>query len=161
MSRTSATFLAVVFCLIFALAEESPAQSPVVTPAHPTKFKKRDISGGSNTGVGIVTQKPQTRRVITINFTSVTPLRVWTNLEGKGMQARLLAFSAPAEGKQGPVEVIRDGKVRFLLDKASKPTDFALDQLSATDQTYIKNLAAAAAKVEPAKVSTTTEPAGE
>ncbi len=161
MSRAFAIILIALFGPISGIPEQANAQSPVVTPANPTNFKKREISGGSSTGVGIVSQKAQTKKVITINFTSVTPLRVWTNLEGKGMQARLLAFSAPEEGTKGPVEVIRDGKVRFLLEKATKPSDYVLNQLSETDQTYIKNLAEAAAKVEPAKVSTTAEPVNE
>jgi len=156
-----AIVLVAVFASMSVLPEKTRAQSPVVTPAHPKKFKTRDISGGSSTGVGIVSQQPQSKRVITVNFTAVTPLRVWTNLEGRGMQARLLAFSAPQEGETGPVEVIRDGKVRFLLEKAIKPTDYALDQLSGPDQTYIKNLAEAARRQQPTEVKTTTEPVSE
>lgn len=139
---------------------ESDAQTPI-TPAHPTEFKTRDISGGSSTGVGIVARKPQPKQTITIEFTAVTPVRVWTNESGQAMTARLLAFSAPKEGEKGPVEVIRDGKIRFLLANTSKPIDYALAMLSETDRTYIQKLADAARHEEPKAVKTKTEPVKE
>ena len=143
--------------LCFAMAPSLLAQIPV-TPATPTEFKKRSINGGSSTGVGIVTRQPQKVQTITLHFTAVTPIRVWTNTEGKAMQARLLAWSAPKEGEKGPVEVIRKGKIRFLLQKTSKPIDYDLAKLSETDRTYIQKLADAARHEEPKEVKTKTEP---
>lgn len=143
--------------LFFATASSAFAQIPV-TPATPTEFKTRSLNGGSNTGVGIVTRQPQKAQTITLHFTAVTPIRVWTNTEGKAMQARLLAWSAPKEGEKGPVEVIRKGQVRFLLQKTSKPIDYDLAKLSETDRTYIQKLADAARHEDPKEVKTKTEP---
>ncbi len=136
------------------------AQTPV-TPANPTDFQKRDISGGSSSGVGIVSGQQAPAKTVTVHFTAVTPLRVWTNTEGKAMMARLLAYSAPEEGKTGPVAVIREGKVRFLLEKTTKPIDYELEKLSDTDRSYIQKLADAARHEDPKDVKTTTEPVEE
>lgn len=149
-------------CLLAVVMIASPvlAQTPV-TPANPTDFSKREISGGSNAGVGIVSGQPTQPKTITIHFTAVTPLRVWTNTEGKAMMARLLAYSAPEEGETGPVEVIREGNVRFLLEKTTKPIDYRLEKLSDTDRAYIQKLANAARHEAPKEVKTTTEPVEE
>jgi hypothetical protein len=146
--------------LSFAIAPSLKAQIPV-TPATPTEFKTRGISGGSNSGVGVVTRQPQQAKTITYHFTAVTPIRVWTNTEGKAMQARLLAWSAPKEGEKGPVEVIRQGRVRFLLEKTVKPIDYDLVKLSETDRTYIQKLADAARHENPKEVKTETKPVEE
>ena len=143
-----------------ATAPQMAAQSPVI-PATPREFETRGVNGGSNAGVGIISRQPQQKQTITLHFTAVTPIRVWTNNEGKAMQARLLAWSAPKEGETGPVEVIRKGKVRFLLQKTSKPIDYELAKLSETDRTYIQKLADAARHEDPKEVKTTTEPVEE
>lgn len=149
--------LILVLCLGLSIASPLHAQIPV-TPATPTEFKSRNISGGSNSGVGIVTRQPQKKQTITYHFTAVTPIRVWTNTEGKAMQARLLAWSAPKEGETGPVEVIRQGKVRFLVEKSTKPINYDLSKLSETDRTYIQKLADTARHEDPKEVKTKTEP---
>ena len=154
------TFPLLLLALSFATAPSLVAQIPV-TPATPTEFKTRNLNGGSSTGVGIVTRQPQQKKTITYHFTAVTPIRVWTNTEGKAMQARLLAWSAPKEGAKGPVEVIREGKVRFLLEKTTKPIDYLLIKLSETDRTYIQKLADAARHEPPKEVKTKTEPVEE
>lgn len=154
-------FFLLLFASICTLAVSAQAQSPAVTPANPSDFTRRDLSGGSTSGVGIVARQPQTKQTITIQFTAVTPVRIWTNLEGKAMEARLLAFSAPKEGEKGPVEVIRQGKVRFLLANTSKPTDYELAKLSEIDRTYIQKLADAARHEDPKEVKTKVEPVKE
>ena len=154
-------FSALLFACVFALVPGTRAQSSPVTPANPNGFTQRDLSGGSTSGVGIVAREPQVKQTITIQFTAVTPVRIWTNLEGKAMEARLLAFSAPKEGEKGPVEVIRKGKVRFLLANTSKPTDYDLAKLSEIDRTYIQKLADAARHEDPKEVKTKVEPVKE
>ncbi len=65
------------------------------------------------------------------------------------MEARLLAFSAPAAGESGPVEVIREGKVRFLVTGRKEPVEYPLVQLGEAERKKIEALAAVAAKGPP------------
>ena len=91
---------------------------------------------------------PQSRTVV-VQYIAVTPVEAWANLEGKTMEARLLAFSAPAAGETGPVEIIREGKVRFLVSGRKEPVDFPLDQLGEAERTKIHAIAKTAAKGPP------------
>jgi hypothetical protein len=119
-------------------------------PPNPGKVTKRNLSesggAGSSTGASAVT--PQSRTVV-VQYIAVTPVEAWANTEGKTMQARLLAFSGPAPGETGPVEIIREGKVRFLLSGGKAPIDYPLDQLGEVERTKIQALAAVAAKGPP------------
>ena len=122
----------------------------VVVPANPNKFTKRSLSenGGSSAGVSggtVAATKP-----VVVQYVAVTPVQPWVNLEGKTMEARLLAFSAPESGQTGPVEIIREGRVRFLVTGKKQPIDYPLDQLGETEQAKIEALAAVAAKGPPA-----------
>jgi hypothetical protein len=65
------------------------------------------------------------------------------------MEARLLAFSAPAAGEPGPVEVIRGGMVRFLVTGRKEPVDYPLVRLGEAERKKIESLAAVAAKGPP------------
>ncbi len=120
-------------------------------PSTPGEFLKRKLgeSGSGSTGTASTGVKPAAPKTIVIHYVSVSPLRQWSNTEGKTMMARLLAFSAPKEGEQGPVEVIREGKVRFLLNGGKEPIDYPLSNLSRIDQTEIKRIAEAARGREP------------
>ena len=126
------------------------ASAQVVVPANPNQFTKRNLSenGGSSAGVSggtIAATKP-----VVVQYVAVTPVQPWVNLEGKIMEARLLAFSAPEPGQMGPVEIIREGRVRFLVTGKKQPIDYPLDQLGETEQAKIKALATVAAKGPPA-----------
>lgn len=126
----------------------SPAQ---VVPANPNQFTKRNLGenggAGSSTGASAVT--PQSRTVV-VQHIAVTPVQAWVSAAGKTMEARLLAFSAPEPGEAGPVEIIRDGKVRFLVTGRKEPVDFPLAGLDEKEQAKIKALAEVAAKGPPA-----------
>ena len=141
--------------LAFFTAGEAAAQVFVPTPGNPTKFEKRGTNGGSSVGASMRKREPAKKQVIT--FTAVSPQRVWTNTDGKGIMARLLAFSAPENPNEGPTEIIRKGKVRLLLEKAKAPIDYSLNKLSQPDQLFVKSIAQAASKRPPAK----TKPAEE
>ncbi|MCB1232232.1 MAG: hypothetical protein KDN19_18420 [Verrucomicrobiae bacterium] len=127
------------------------ANAQLTLPPNPNQVSKRKLgeSGGASTGTATVGVKPAGPKTIVINYVAVSPLRQWTNTEGKQMLARLLAFSAPKEGEDGPVEVIREGKVRFLLTGGKEPIDYPLTNLSQTDQIEIKSIAQAAAGGPP------------
>ena len=132
--------------LSLVLASSAVAQLSV--PSTPTQFQKRNLgenrgSGGSSS-VGVVPRDPAASQPIVVQLIAVSQMRAWTNAEGKSMTARLLAFSGPKTGETGPIEVIRDGKVRFLLAGKKESVDYPLDQLSQKDQVDIKAIAQAA-----------------
>tara|TARA_R110000850_G_scaffold22504_28_gene66688 strand:+ start:530 stop:1048 length:519 start_codon:yes stop_codon:yes gene_type:complete len=135
-----------IICLI--LIASSAAYAQVSVPPNPNQFTKRSLGGGggvANPG-GISAAVRQTQ---TIQYTSVSPLRGWTNTGGKTIQARLLAFAAPAPGETGPVEVIRDGKVRFLMPGKPAPVDYPLEQLDPAARAEVERIAKAAANGAP------------
>lgn len=133
------------------------AAAQLTVPPNPNQFTKRDLgeSGSGSTGMATAGAHVSTPKTIVVNYVSVSPLRQWTNGEGKTMMARLLAFSAPEKGETGPVEVIRDGAVRFLLSGKNEPIDYPLANLSEEDQAQIRSIAKAAAGGPPKPVSST------
>lgn len=136
--------LAGAFLLVFSGA----AEAQFTVPSTPTQFGKRKLSenggsGGGNSAVGIVAPREAPAPII-VELVAVSQARVWTNAEGQTMNARLLAFSAPKSGEKGPVEVIRAGKVKFLLAGGKEPIEYALEKLSQKDQIDIKAIAQAA-----------------
>ncbi|NNE92777.1 MAG: hypothetical protein HKN23_14115 [Verrucomicrobiales bacterium] len=128
--------------LVFGSFAASTAMAQIVVPGTPNKFKKRDLSGNTSTGATIV--KREQPKPKTITYTAVSPIRLWTNKEGKVMKGRLLAFSAPTDPKLGPTEIIRDGKIRLLVDQAKAPTDYPLEKLAQADQIFVRSIAQAA-----------------
>jgi hypothetical protein len=142
--------LRIISCLVL-LWCIAPASAQVV-PANPNQFTKRNLGddggAGSTTGASAVT--PQSRTVV-VQHIAVTPVQAWVSATGKTMEARLLAFSAPEPGEAGPVEIIRDGKVRFLVTGRKEPVDFPLAGLDEKEQVKIKALAEVAAKGPPAQ----------
>lgn len=134
--------------MVFGMFTASTALCQIVVPAQPNKFRKRDLGGGSSAGVSVVKREQPQPRVVT--FTAVSENRIWTNTEGKAITARLLAFSAPTDPREGPTEIIREGKIRLLLEKGKKTTDYPLEKLSQADQLFVKSIAQAA-KRPPAK----------
>lgn len=106
---------------------------------------QRDLSGSSTAGASLVPQEPVAPLIITL--TAVSPERVWISGDGFSVTARLLAFHAPAKPEDGPTEVIRDGKIRFLRQGDEAPIEFELARLSDQDQIYVKKIAEAAANV--------------
>jgi|GEM_PF-5104966 len=98
------------------------------------------INGGSTT----IGPSGGGRKVVTTYLTYVSPLREWSAADGRTMQGRLVAFSAPRPGESGPVEVIRSGKVRLMRAGSQKAVDFPIENLSEDDQAFVKRVAEAA-----------------
>tara|TARA_R110002096_G_scaffold435128_1_gene659449 strand:+ start:3590 stop:4048 length:459 start_codon:yes stop_codon:yes gene_type:complete len=132
-------------CILIVGAAPLMAQ---VVPPNPNQFTKRNL-GESGVGVNLGGATGSAKQTKTVHYTAVSPLRGWTNLDGKTIQARLMAFSAPAPGETGPVEVIRDGKVRLLISGKNSPVDYPLEQLKAKDKAEIQRIAEAAAQGPP------------
>ena len=146
----AATLLRIISFLV--LCGSIATVSAQVVPQNPNQFTKRKLGdnggAGSSTGASAVT--PQSRTVV-VQHIAVTPVQAWVSANGKTMEARLLAFSAPEPGDAGPVEIIRDGKVRFLVTGRKEPVDFPLTGLDEKEQVKIKALAEVAAKGPPAQ----------
>ncbi len=132
--------------MVLAFASVSLAQ--VAVPPNPGKAGKRNLgeSGGAGSSTGAVVAPP---RPVVVQHVAVTPVQAWVNAEGKTMEARLLAWSVPAEGETGPVEIIREGKVRFLVSGRKEPLEYPLAKLGGAERAKIEGLAKAAAKGPP------------
>lgn len=149
----------------FALLGVSPAMAQSSFPANPTvprgKFKTRALGGGVDPGASIApgkTEPPKVRHVIHI---ILHEYRMWSDTEGKPLEAKLLAFGdlvveAPT-GSAEPVmpappphpTVTRDGKVRLLVNQ--KPVEIALDRLCQADREFIDQIKTALAKKAAAR----------
>lgn len=141
---------ACLFLGVIGLFGAGEAGAQVAVPANPNRFTKRNLgdNGGSTASTGASAVTPASRTVI-VQHIAVTPVAVWKNASGQAMEARLLAFSAPAAGESGPVEVIREGKVRFLVTGRKEPVEYPLVQLGEAERKKIEALAAVAAKGPP------------
>ncbi len=154
-------------CLLLALAACMPGLCPVasaqrgvsipvpVPGSNNRAFETRNT--GSTADTENKTRLEPKPKPVTVQYIAVTPVRIWTNNQGKAMQARLLAFLAPKQGESGPTEVIRTGKIRFLLINAKKPILYPLANLSDADQDYVRGIAKAARRGVPATARPTAE----
>lgn len=136
-----------------ALAQVDIPPNPTVSPK---KFKTRAVGGGVNPGVSVDPGKPATPNVRYVTHVVLCDYRMWTNTEGKPLEAKLIAFEdLVAEAPKGSAEpvmpappanptVTRAGKVRMLVNQ--KPVEIALDRLSLADREFIDQLQAALAK---------------
>lgn len=145
--------------MIILLGTAATAQ---VVPTTPTKFAKRGVgssttagstgisqTGGNSASTGVSNAKPEPL-IRTITYITLSGARQWTSTEGKPMLAKLIAFedvtteskSAPTATSQSPITgkptVVRDGKVRFLMD--NKAYEVALDKLSQADQEFVRTI---------------------
>ena len=136
-------------CLFFGLVSlAQTAAAQISLPPNPGQFSKRNLgeSGGGGSSVGVSGGQETASKTVVIQYVAVTPVESWVNVEGKTIEARLLAFSAPEAGKSGPVEIIRDGRVRFLVSGRKEPVEYPLEQLGEAEKTRIKSLAELALK---------------
>ena len=147
-SRLLAPALAAGLVVFSSLAS---AQRGISIPI-PTKDGRGFTTREAGTSTNNKVKPAPAPKTVTIQYTAVTPLRTWMNNKGQIMTARLLAFSAPKEGETGTTEVIRDGKIRFLLVNAKKPIVYSLVNLSEADQDYVREIAEAARKGRASRI---------
>ena len=122
----------------------------------PKKSTTRAVGGGVNTGAVV---EPGKSAVPNVRYTTHIVLyeyRMWSNTEGKPLEAGLIAFedlvAEVPKGSAAPVmpdppanpTLIRDGKIRLLVK--NKPVEIALDRLSLSDREFIDQMKAALAK---------------
>ena len=106
-------------------------------PQTPTSFETRNSGGTAESEAAVETQEAKATKV---TFTAVTESREWTDTSGKMIRGRLLAFEA-AEGQIA--KLVRDGKIRLLVDGAKRFSLLPLEKLRKEDRTHIEGLAAA------------------
>jgi hypothetical protein len=106
-------------------------------PKTPTSYETRDAGGETETEASVRKDERTPRKV---TFTAVTESREWKDIHGKVVKARLLTFEAP-DGEELPL--VKDGKIRLLVDGAKRFSLLPFETLSAADRTFITNLAAA------------------
>ena len=131
-------------------AQDSFPGNPIVAPG---KVATRPIGGSVNPGASIdsaTTRNPNARYVTHI---VLFENRMWTNTEGKPLEAKLLAFEdLVVETPQGSAEpvmpappahptVTRNGKIRLLVNK--KAVEISLETLSQSDREFIDQMKAA------------------
>jgi len=146
------TALLALLCFQPALAQMDIPRNPMVTPANPKGFKTRSVGGGVNSGASVdpgPNVNPTARYVAHI---VLHEYRMWSNTEGKPLEAKLIAFEdLISEAPQGAEPVmpkppanptlIRNGKIRLLVNK--KPVEVALEKLSPVDREFIDQMKAA------------------
>ena len=146
-------------CLGAALLISMPAAGQVV-PTTPTKFGKRSVgsattgsstvseTGSGATTSGVTTAKPESV-IRTTTYIVLSAPRQWTSNDGKPLLAKLIAFeevvtettksnaaaTSAAPAIPGKPTVIRDGKVRLMVDR--KPYEVPLAKLSQADQDFV------------------------
>ena len=135
------------------LAQAEIPANPLVTPK---KFKTRAVGGGVNPGATVDAGKPANPGVRYVTHVVLSDSRMWTNSEGKPLEAKLIAYEdLVAEAPEDAAEpvmpatpanptVTRGGKVRLLVSQ--KPAEIALERLSVADREFISQLQAALAK---------------
>ena len=137
---------------VLLLAFSAEAQTVPANPLVPKKSggtSSRNLGGGGDLGTSTGAKIDSSKKTVVIQYVTVTPLQDWTNVDGKTVKARILAFSAPPSGEDGPIEVIREGKIRMLILGKSKPVDYPLAQLTRNHRDEIEQIAKAAAKGPP------------
>jgi hypothetical protein len=81
------------------------------------------------------------------NFTAVSEMRTWRDAKGAIIRGRLLAFEAGDQSTSAaPLTLIRNGKVRLLVEGRKMFSELPLARLSPEDQAYVKALDAARRK---------------
>ena len=127
--------------------------NPMVAPK---KSSMRPVGGGVNTGAVVEPGKTAVPKVRYTTHIVLYDYRMWSNTEGKPLEAGLIAFEdlvvEVPKGSAEPVmpdppanpTLIRDGKIRLLVKK--KPVEVALDRLSQADREFIDQMKAALAK---------------
>lgn len=123
-----------------AVAQDQDQDQDPSLPKTPTAFETRNTGGTEEGEVSIEKQEGKTTRV---TFTAVTASRDWKDATGKVVRGRLLAFEAVG----GDVaDLVRNGKVRLLVDGAKHFSLLPLEKLSTEDRAHIEILAAARKK---------------
>lgn len=113
-----------------------------VTPSTPKESETRINGSGSGVGAGIRQQKREPRK---IHYIAVTESRIWTSGDGRIVRASMLAYEPGPlpQGSSKPLTLVRDGKIRLLLDAKKTVSEYPLEKLSKEDQAFVEKQVAA------------------
>ena len=144
------------FFLLFLLTSFQPVLGQMDIPGNPMVgpkgFETRSTGGRTDTGA---TVKPSEKSVRYVTHVVLFEYRMWSNTEGKPLEAKLLAFEdLIAEAPTGTTPempappahptVVRNGNVRLLVEK--KAVVIPLSRLSESDREFVAGIEAALAK---------------
>lgn len=127
--------------------------NPMVSPK---KVITRPIGGSVSPGAFVEPGKSETPKVRYVTHVVLYQNRMWSNTEGRPLEASLIAFEdLVAESPKSSAEpampappanptVTRDGKIRLLVNQ--KPVEIALDRLSPSDREFVDQMKQALAK---------------
>lgn len=100
-------------------------------PKTPPAFDTHNAGGSAQ---GDVSVEKKDGKPTKITYTAVTDSRDWRDTTGKVIRARLLAFDA-AKGDEA--NLVRDGKIRLLIDGTKNFNLLSLEKLCTEDRAYI------------------------
>ncbi len=147
--------------LLILLAMAAPLCAQVILPTTGKKFDTRTINGsGGNSGVSInnaTKPAPPTKTKLTSYFMLGEP-RQWKSTDGKSSLGTIITFEesvlefdaanpaaareaaqkAPPAKMPAKPTLIRDGKIRLLVNK--NPVEVPLERLSDEDRKYVEDL---------------------
>jgi hypothetical protein len=145
-------------CVPSVRAQTGIPGNPTVAPG---KSAARSIGGSVNPGASVDSTTPKNPNVRYVTHMVLYENRIWTNTEGKPLEAKLIAFEdLVVETPKGAAEpvmpeppahptVTRDGKIRLLVNK--KPVEVAQEKLSQSDREFIDQMKAALDKKAAAR----------
>lgn len=145
--------------LVFAFV--LPVCGQVVSPTTGKKFETRTINGsGGNGGVSVnaVAPPPATTKAKLVSYFSLSDVRQWKSTDGRSLMGSIIAFEdavveidaanpaaareaamkAPAATLPAKPTLIRDGKVRLLVNQ--KPVEVPLERLSDENRKFVEEL---------------------
>lgn len=113
-------------------------QTLPITPATPKAFKKRALGGSlGSSAVGV--REPAKSKVVTKQFIAVSDLRDFVSTEGKKVRARLIAFEeGDATKAKRPLTLIKESKIRLLVEGKATPSIIPLTRLREEDQDFVR-----------------------
>lgn len=137
------------------------AQGQVVSPTTGKKFHTRTINGsGGNNGISInaATVKPAASKARLVSYFSLSDVRQWKSADGRSLLGSIIAFEdavveidaatpaaareaaqkAPAPALPAKPTLLRDGKVRLLVN--NQPFEVQLATLSDEDRKFVEEL---------------------
>jgi len=145
--------------LVFAAAF-MPLGAQVASPTTGKALESRTIGGsGGNTGVSInSTPQPAAAKARLVSYFSLSELRQWRSSDGRSLMGSVIAFEdsvieidaanpaaareaaqkAPAAAPPAKFTLVRDGKVRLLVN--NKPFEVLLEKLSGEDRKFVEEL---------------------
>lgn len=137
--------------ILSALALASVCSAQIVVPASPKKFVPRPIGGGSSGGAIIAPGDSSTQKKRYTTHLVLSPIRQWTSVHGKTLEAKLLAFEdLVAELPENAAEptppvppthptVVQGGKIRLAFaNKKKKPFFLPIERLCQPDRDFIE-----------------------